>query len=230
MGGKAGADREGKRGKAHSGAGFQIVFHGFGSSDERDPGRARPVTLPQESGVDQAFIDAGGAREPTGGPRGAWTKRTSKTGAVSVAPIETGAFTLTGSGSVAAKASRQAGQSWPLSVGAGFDFLAINCASSAPTWRPAAACTPSPGRAHRTAGISPGRADAAAIIPGIRAWEISAITARARARRVERCCHMGASIITNRGRAKSLNRRRPSPCLQRQIPLAEPLADPVGLP
>ncbi len=99
----------------------------------------------------------------------------------------------TGSGSVAVWAITQAGQSWSVSVGAEFDFWAMSSASSAPTAE-CAECMSSAGMAQSTKGSSPGREDAAAIAPGIKAWEISAITASARAMCLAAYPHMPGRI------------------------------------
>jgi hypothetical protein len=48
--------------------------------------------------------------------------------------------------------------------------------------------------AQSTEGSSPGREDAAAIAPGIKAWEISAITASARAMCLAAYPHMPGSL------------------------------------
>ncbi len=173
----------------------------------------RQTTLPRESGLDQAFKETGGAREPTGGPRGTCAKRTSKTGAVWATLAVMGDLRTTGSGSVAVWAITQAGQSWSMSDGTGEDLLWMNAARSAPTTG-LAPCISEPGMAQRTAAGPSVCVDAAAITPGIAACEMSASTARARARKRTEIPHMENSIIRFRHPGKSLARSariRPRP-------------------
>jgi hypothetical protein len=104
-----------------------------------------------------------------------------------------GDFRTTGSGSAAVWAITQAGQSWSVSTGADWDFWAMSWAISEPTAE-LAPCMSSAGMAQSTIDRSPGREDAAAIAPGIKAWEISAITASARAMCLAAYPHMLGSL------------------------------------